>query len=92
MVQTFEFQYFGGVFRKEYFLGYDEIVDIFWGHHNWAFFLDGGKGSFILYIYFLGLFLKVKVQNWNIFWGVLYVKYFWGMPDVPVIFLGVNSR
>ena len=61
------------------------------GHHNWAFFW-GGRGSFILYIYFLGLFLKVKVQNWNIFWGVLYVKYFWGMPDVPVIFLGVNSR
>ena len=52
----------------------------------------GGRGSFIFYIYFLGLFLKVKVQNWNIFWGVLSVKYFWGMPDVPVIFLGVNSR
>ena len=81
-----------GVFRKEYFLGYDEIVDIFWGSSQLGFFFGGGRGSFILYIYFLGLFLKVKVQNWNIFWGVLYVKYFWGMPDVPVIFLGVNSR
>ena len=84
-----------GVFRKEYFLGYDEIVDIFGGSSQLGFFFwggGGGRGSFILYIYFLGLFLKVKVQNWNIFWGVLYVKYFWGMPDVPVIFLGVNSR
>ena len=81
-----------GVFRKEYFLGYDEIVDIFWGSSQLGFCFFGGRGSFILYIYFLGLFLKVKVQNWNIFWGVLYVKYFWGMPDVPVIFLGVNSR
>ena len=45
-------------------------------------------GSLILYIYFLELFLKVKVQNWR----MLYVKYFWGMPDVPDIFLGVNSR
>ena len=80
-----------GVFRKEYFLGYDEIVDIFGGSSQLGFFL-GGRGSFILYIYFLGLFLKVKVQNWNIFLWVLYVKYFWGMPDVPVIFLGVNSR
>ena len=57
------------------------------------FFLGGGGRGHLYYIYtFLGLFLKVKVQKWNIFWGVLYVKYFWGMPDVPVIFLGVNSR
>ena len=36
------------------------------------FFLGGGGvGSFILYIYILlGLFLEVKVKNWNIFfWG-----------------------
>ena len=80
-----------GVFRKEYFLGYDEIADIFWGSSQLGFFW-GGRGSFILYIYFLGLFLKVKVQNWNIFLGVLYVNYFWGMPDVSVILFGVNSR
>ena len=48
----------------------------------------GGRGSFILYIYFLGLFLKVKVQNWNIFGGcymlnifgvcLMFLIYFWG--------------
>ena len=64
-----------------------KLWTFFWGHHNWTFFL-GGVGSSILYIYFLELFLKVKVQNLR----MLYVKYFWGMPDVPDIFLGVNSR
>ena len=64
-----------------------KLWTFFLGHHNWTFFL-GGMGSLILYIYFLGLFLKVKVQNWS----MLYVKYFWGMPDVPDIFLEVNSR
>ena len=57
------------------------------GSSQLDFFL-GGMGSLILYIYFLGLFLKVKVQNWR----MLYVKYFWGIPDVPDIFLEVNSR
>ena len=66
-----------------------KLWTFFGGHHNWTFFLGGGgMGSLILYIYFLELFLKVKVQNWR----MLYVKYFWGMPDVPDIFLGVNSR
>ena len=66
-----------------------KLWTFFWGHHNWTFFFCGvGVGSLILYIYFLELFLKVKVQNWR----MLYVKYFWGMPDVPDIFLGVNSR
>ena len=69
-----------------------KLWTFFLGHHNWAFFLGGGGHFIYIYIYFLGLFLKVKVQNWNIFGGVLYVKYFWGMPDVPDIFLGVNSR
>ena len=31
-----------------------------------------------LFLYILVLFLKVKVQNWNIFWGLLNFKYFWG--------------
>ena len=47
-----------GVFRKEYFLGYDEIVDIFFGSSQLVFFFfffffflgGGGRGSFN-YIY-----------------------------------------
>ena len=60
------FSIFGG-FQKRIFLRYDEIVDIFFGHHNCAFFgRGGGEGSFI---YFLGLFLKVKVFRIGIFLG-----------------------
>ena len=37
-VQNFEFQYFfwggGGVQKNKYFLGYEDCVDIFGGHHS----------------------------------------------------------
>ena len=34
-VQNSEFQYFLGVFRKmNNFLGHEDFVDIFWGHHK----------------------------------------------------------
>ena len=67
-----------------FFLGSSQLV-FFWG----------GRGSFILYIYtFEGFFLRSKFRIGIFFFlgGVLYVKYFLGMPDVPDIFLGVNSR
>ena len=57
-VKNSEFQYFWGVFRKMIiFLGYEDFVDIFWG---------SSQGSFLCN---LGSFFKVKVQNWDIFWG-----------------------
>ena len=34
------------------------------------------------YLYCFGLFLKLKVQNWNIF-GVAKFQIFLGMPDIP---------
>ena len=47
-----------GVFRKEYFWGYDEIVDIFLGSSQvfFVFFLAGGGGGWgggghLYYIY-----------------------------------------
>ena len=67
-IQNFEFQYFWGFQKTEYFIGYE---DIFWGSsQNW------------IYIYrsfgcILGSFLKVKVQNggqgteWRIVFGLL---------------------
>ena len=70
-----------------------KLFDIFLGSSQLGFFFflgggGGGRGSFILYIYFLGLFLKVKVQNWNIFGGcymlnifgvcLMFLIYFWG--------------
>ena len=38
-VQNFEFQYYWGVQKNEYFLGYEDIVDIFWGNHEVGLYL-----------------------------------------------------
>ena len=65
---------------------YDEIVDIFLGGGGVITKMDYFWGSFI---YILGHFLNVKVQNWNIFSRLLNLKYC-GIPDIPDIF-GVNS-
>ena len=46
--------------------------------------LSGLFGESFLYI--LGLFLEVKVQNWKMCLGLLNFKYFWGMPYIPYIF------
>ena len=43
------------------FWGYEDFVDIFWGHHKIGLVL----GSFLC---ILGSFFNVKVQNWDIFW------------------------
>ena len=56
-----------------------KLWTFFWIITTGFFFFFGGgggggggwRGSLILYIYFLGLFLKVKVQNWNIFGGAI---------------------
>ena len=72
-VPNFEFQYFffffffwggggGGVQKNDYFLGYEDFVDIIWGRHNNYIGLVLGV---ILCI--LGSFLKVNVHN-----GVLF--------------------
>ena len=44
-------------------LGYDEIVDIFRGHHTAILFFVA------ISIHFMFFFHKVKVQKWNIFLG-----------------------
>ena len=61
MFKILNFSIFGG-FKKGIFLDYDEIVDIFWYHHKTGIY-------FMSFIYILGDFLKVKVQNRNIFFG-----------------------
>ena len=33
-VQNIEFQYIWGFQKNEYFLGYEDFVNIFWGHHK----------------------------------------------------------
>ena len=33
-------------------------------------------------------FFKVKVQNWDIFWGLLKFQIFFGVLEIPDIFWG----
>ena len=56
------FNIFLGFEKNEYFLGYEDFVDIFLGSlQNWA--------SLRVILWILGSFYKVKVQNWDIFGG-----------------------
>ena len=57
------FNIFGGFQKNEYFLGYEDFVDIFGGSsQNWA-------SLRVISMLFRVFFLKVNVQNWDIFWG-----------------------
>ena len=57
--QILNFNIILGFQKNEYFLGYEDFVDIFWGSsQNWTIF----RGHFYL-------FLKVKVQNGGYFLG-----------------------
>ena len=50
---------------------YEGSVDIFWeSSQNWA--------SFRLISMHFRVFLRSKVQNWDIILGCLNFKYFWG--------------
>ena len=66
------------------FLGVMKLWIFFWGvitklgYFGWSF------------LYILGLFLKIKVQNW-IFWGVLNFKSFYGVCLIFLIFFRGNS-
>ena len=44
------------------FLGYDDFVDIFWGHHKIGLYFG------VIFMHFR-VFLKVKVQNGGYFLG-----------------------
>ena len=67
--------------------GYEDFMDNFLGSsQNWTSF----RGHFYA---FYGLSLRSGYRMGIFFGGCLYFKYiFGGMPDVPDIFLGVNSR
>ena len=60
------FNIFGRFQENEFFGGYDEIVHFFF---FFFFFLGGGGGGVTTNLHILRVFLKVKVQNGNIFWG-----------------------
>ena len=61
--------------------GYEDFMDIFWGHRTIGLYLG-------VIICILGSFLKVKVQNGDIFWGYENFKYFLRVLKIPDIFWG----
>ena len=84
--QNFEFRYFW-VFSENFkILGYDDFVDIFWGHHKIELVLG-------LFLCILGSFLKVNEQNGDIcFWVAKISNIFFGCLIFLIIFFLVNGR
>ena len=82
LVQNFESQYFWGFQKMNIFLGYEDFVDIFWGHHkNWTIL----RGHFYaLY----GLFLRSRYRIGDKFWIAKISNIFWGVLEIPDIFWG----
>ena len=70
-VQNFEFQYFWGVQKNEYFLGMTILWIFIWGHHKIGLYLG------VISMHFRG-FLKIKVQNGDYFWGSVKYQIFLG--------------
>ena len=62
-VQNFEFQYFLGLSEKCIFLGYEDFVDIFGGHHKIGLYL----GVICMHV---RVFSKGQGTEWGIFLGV----------------------
>ena len=61
----------GGFQKNKYFLGYEDFVDIFWGHHNIGLYLGVIPcilGSFLRTLYRMGIIFWVAKFS-NIFWG-----------------------
>ena len=58
-------------------------MDIFWGgHHKIELYLG-------VFLCILGSFLKVKVQNGDIFWLLKFQIFYWVLEiEIPDIFLG----
>ena len=81
LVQNFEFQYFLGFQKNEYFWGYEDFVDIFLGSsQNWTIF----RGHFYA---FYGLFFRSRHRMGILFW-VTKISNILGVLEIPDIFVG----
>ena len=76
------FNIFWGFQKNEYFLGYEDFVDIFWGVTTKLAYIHGS------FLCMLGSFLKGQVQNGGYFLGFLKFQTFFGVSEIPDIFWG----
>ena len=67
------FNIFWGFQKNEYFLRYEDFVDIIWGHYKIGLYLG------VISMHFRAFF-KVKVQYGGFFWGLL--KFKLEIPDI----------
>ena len=65
------------------FGGYEDFMDILWG-------LSQNRVSIRVISMHFRVFFKVKVKNWDIFWGCKNFKYFFGVLEIPDIFWGLK--
>ena len=71
-VKNFEFQYFWGFSENLIFLGYEDFVDIFGGHHKIGLYLE------VISMHFR-VFSEGQGSEWRIFFVLLKVQIFiWG--------------
>ena len=83
-VQNFD-SLFLGLQKNEYFLKYEDFVDISGYYRKTGLF----GGSFLC---ILGSFLKAKAQNGEYFGGLLKFQIFLGMLVIFVLGGGLNRR
>ena len=81
MFKILNFNIFGGFQKNEQFLGYEDFMDTFWGHHKIGLYLG------VISIHFR-VFFKVRVQNWGYFSGSLKFQIFFGVLEIPEFFGG----
>ena len=62
-------------------MGYEDFVDIFWGHHIIGLYLG------VLSMHFR-VFFEGQGTEWGIFFGLLKFQIFLGVFEIPDIFGG----
>ena len=72
---------FFGVQTFEYFLGYEDFVDIFGSHHKIGLYLG------VISMHF-SVFSSGHGTEWGIFWGVAKLSNIFGVLEIPDIFWG----
>ena len=64
------FNIFGGFQKKKMFFGYQDFVDIFWGHHKIGLYLG------VISMHFRAIYLRARYRMGNIFLGLLKFQIF----------------
>ena len=70
--------------KNEYFFGYEDFVDIFWGHHKIGLYLG------VISVHFI-VFSSGQGTERGIFFGLVKFLMFFGVLEIPNIFFLVGG-